>query len=131
MTQFIVLPLDVTDKLFPVSLKTNTRLRMSQKGHALEPIELESGTEFILPLEVLNDPAHAEALKMLAAQPYDTKVIDALPVDEKPQPILAKDAVDLKAAQLQREVLDTEFKKAAIDVAIDVPIDPTPLDVKI
>ena len=62
---------------------------------------------------------------------YDTKVIDALPVDEKPATVASKDAVDLKAAQLQREVLVTEFKMAAIDVAIDVPIDPTPLDVKI
>ena len=125
MTEFIVLTLDQVDKLFPINAKNGTRQRMSAKGHALEPIPLESGTEFILPLEVLNDPHHAEALKMLAAQPYDTKIIDALPADQKPEPTLAKDAVDLKDPGLKREVLSAEFKKADA-LALEAP----PADIK-
>lgn len=133
MSQFIVLTFDQANKLFPVNPKTGERARLSAKGHALCPIPLEGDLEFILPVEVLNDPHHAEALKMLAAQPFDAKVIDALPVDEKPAPILAKDAVDLKSPTLAREVLPTEFKKVALDVAIDAPIDAPidqPLDAK-
>ena len=83
-------------------------------------------------MEVLDDPHHAEALKMLAAQPFDAKVMDALPVDQKPAPVDSKDAVDLKAPERLREVRETEFKVAtlAIDPKAEVPVD-TPIDAPI
>lgn len=38
-------------------------------GHALEPIALANGTEWILPPRVLQDPAHVEWHDYLAALP--------------------------------------------------------------
>ena len=132
MTQFIVLTIDQCDKLFPANPKTGSRERLSTVGHAICPIALEGDLEFILPVEVLDDPHHAEALKMLAAQPFDAKVMDALPVDQKPAPVDSKDAVDLKAPERLREVRETEFKVAtlAIDPKAEVPVD-TPIDAPI
>jgi hypothetical protein len=126
MSEFIVLTLEQCDKLFPIDPRTGSRMRLSEKGHAICPIPLEGDLEFILPVEVLDDPKHAETLKMLAAQPFDAKAIDALPVDEKPALVDARDAVDLKAPERKRVVTEAEFKKFAIEIdpRLEQPVDP-------
>jgi hypothetical protein len=123
MSEFIVLTAEQADKLFPVNPKTGSRERLSQAGHAICPIALEGDLEFILPVEVLDDPKHAEAIKMLAGETYDAKEYDKLAADQKPAPIASKDAVNLKSAALKREVLAAEFKVATFDVAAEVPIE--------
>jgi hypothetical protein len=119
MTQFIVMTAAQADKLFPVNAKTGSRERLSAVGHAICPIALEGDLEFILPLEVLDDPHHAEAIKMLAGQVYDAKAIEALPEDQKPAPVESKDALDFKSETLKRDVLEAEFKVVTLDAAAD------------
>jgi hypothetical protein len=116
MTELIILTAEQADKLFPVDPKTGSRERLSEKGHAICPIPLEGDLEFILPVEVLDDPKHAETLKMLAAQPFDAKGIDALPVDQKPAPVDARNAIDLKAPERKRVVTEAEFKKFTLEI---------------
>jgi hypothetical protein len=123
MSELIVLTVEQADKLFPADAKTGSRERLSQAGHAICPIPLEGDLEFILPVEVLDDPKHAEALKMLAGETYDAKAIEALPLEKRPAPVLTKDAVNLKSAALKREVLAAEFKISTLDVAIEAPIE--------
>ena len=117
MTNFIVLPIAEVDKLFPVDPETKSRTRLSRDGHAICPIPLEGDQEFILPLEVLDDPAHAETLKMLAGEAFDATAIDALPIDQKPTIIDVRDAIDLKAPDRIRQVSEAELKQPALETA--------------
>jgi len=54
---------------------------------ALEPVELEDG-RFVLPVEVLDDPAHAEHYDMLLALPTadDSTLVFKAPAEEDPPP---------------------------------------------
>ena len=63
-------------------------------GHALDPVPLADGASFILPLEVLSDPAHAKAL-----------------ADHKADKMLA---VDLADEGKRRVVAEAEFVKEAV-----------------
>lgn len=49
----------------------------TQSGHALEPIKLKSG-DFVLPVAVLDDPAHAEHHDFLGDLPL---IVDPDPDD--------------------------------------------------
>ncbi len=95
MTQFIVLSLAEVDKLFPVDPKTGSRQKVTSPGQALDPIALEDGVSFILPLEILTDPKHEQALDTYKADP--------------------KIAIDLKSPVLQRDIAPQEFKSVSAD----------------
>jgi len=41
----------------------------TEAGHALEPVPLADGVSFVLPAEVLEDPAHAARHELLAQAP--------------------------------------------------------------
>ena len=41
----------------------------TEAGHALEPVPLADGVSFVLPAEVLDDPAHAVRHGLLAQAP--------------------------------------------------------------
>ena len=86
MTQFITLTKDEAEKLRSIT----------SPGHALDPIELEDGVTFILPLEVLADPAHAKFL--------GDRKSDAV----KP--------VDIRDTRKKRVVLPGEFKKVPLEI---------------
>ena len=93
MTEFLVLSLEQVESLFPVNRITGSRGRRTSGGHAIEPIALESGIEFILPLEVLDDPKHAEFIANMKTHASEDK------------------RLDLKAEHLKRDVSESELKK--------------------
>lgn len=95
MTQLIVLPLAVVDRVFPVDVATGDRALRSGYKSSLCPIPLASGLEFILPIEALTDPQHADLIAQLAANPDVNK------------------RVNLAATELRREVLPSEFRAAS------------------
>lgn len=84
MTEFIILTRDEAEKLRGVT----------SLGHALDPIEIKDGTTFILPMEVLADPAHA-------------RVIDERKADKEAP-------IDLTDSRKKREVLEVEFKREVL-----------------
>lgn len=83
MTEHIILTKEEADKVRGITTP----------GHALDPVPLADGVSFILPLEVLSDPAHAKALA-------DHKTDQARPVD-------------LTDARKIRVVAEAEFVKEA------------------
>lgn len=81
MRQFIIPTKDEAAKLRGIT----------SPGHALDPIELEDGVTFILPLEILDDPVH---IKFIG--------------DCKADPILP---VNVKDPGKHRNIPPTDFKK--------------------
>src|SRR5262245_9418574 len=61
---------------------------LSIPGHALAPVLLDDGT-FILPLEVLNDPAHAALKSVLEGFPKSAVSFKGLPMDVRAYPEIA------------------------------------------
>ena len=100
MTTFIALDATQAQKLRGIT----------SPGHALDPLGLADGVTFILPLEVLDDPAHAEALANFALGKID--VLDAkqapAETDAKAEDTYAK--LDVTDKALQRDVAPSEFK---------------------
>lgn len=73
MTEFITLTKDEADKI----------RGMTSPLTAIDPVPLEDGVTFILPIEILTDPAHAKYLadkKVDAVKPVDI----TNPVKRKP-----------------------------------------------
>lgn len=71
---------------------------ITSEGHALEPVPLKDGT-FMLPPEVLDDPAHAAFADMLKALPQRT--VDQATVEK--DPAVVKQFSYFNVSKLQRD----------------------------
>lgn len=120
MTAFIALTADEIAKMRQASGKPyGDRGWFTSPGHALDPIPLADGVTFILPLEITQDPAHAEVLALFKADP---RIQIDLKAQTKPalDPV-TKDPIKNASVPMVREVAEVEFAKP-VDVVADADV---------
>lgn len=86
---------------------------MTSPGHALNPVMLADGVTYILPMEVLDDPEHADVLSAFALGKIDALDAKVAPrkddVDKVAEAAFA--VIDVTAKEMQRDVLEDELVK--------------------